>query len=43
MIADGIIQATKIVDLKKPLVVRLSGTNSDKGNKMLDEFAKSNP
>ncbi|CAK92611.1 unnamed protein product (macronuclear) [Paramecium tetraurelia] len=41
IIAEGIIKAAQLVDLKTPLVVRLTGTNSQQGAKMLDEFAKS--
>lgn len=36
-IAQGIIEATKQFDLEIPLVVRLEGTNVDKGKQMLDE------
>ncbi len=36
-IAEGVIAATKDVGLKLPLVVRLEGTNVEKGRKMLDE------
>ena len=42
IIADGIIQACKAVDLKVPLVVRLTGTNSKIGMEMLDKFTKEN-
>ena len=42
IIADGIIQACKAVDLKVPLVVRLTGTNSKLGMEMLDKFTKEN-
>ena len=31
-----------MVDLKIPLVCRLTGTNADKGNKMLSEFSAKN-
>lgn len=34
-IAEGIIKAAELVDLKLPLVCRLTGTNADKANKML--------
>jgi succinyl-CoA synthetase beta subunit len=37
VIADGIIAAAKEIDLKIPVVVRLEGTNVDKGRKMLEE------
>jgi len=40
IIADGIIQACEAVDLKVPLVVRLTGTNSHQGMEMLSKFAK---
>lgn len=42
MLADGIIEAAKIVDLKTPLVVRMEGTNSVLGRVKLDKFAKEN-
>ena len=35
IIADGIVAAAKEVDLKVPLVVRLEGTNVDKGKEIL--------
>lgn len=41
LLAEGIIKAAKMVNLKTPLVVRLTGTNSAQGAKMLEEFAKS--
>ena len=41
-IATGIIKAAQMVDLKLPLVCRLTGTNSDLANKMLKEFTESN-
>ncbi len=37
IIAEGIIQAVKEVDVKVPVVVRLEGTNVDLGRKMLAE------
>lgn len=37
LIADGIIQAAKEIDLKIPVIVRLQGNNVDLGRKMLDE------
>jgi succinyl-CoA synthetase beta subunit len=36
VIADGVIQAVQQVDLKVPLVVRLEGTNVEKGKRMLE-------
>ena len=35
LIADGILQAVKEVGLTLPVVVRLEGTNADKGREML--------
>jgi succinyl-CoA synthetase beta subunit len=40
IIADGIVQACKAVELKVPLVVRLTGTNSQEGMAMLEKFTK---
>ena len=37
VIAQGVIAAAKEVDLKVPVVVRLEGTNVEKGRKLLDE------
>ena len=37
VIAEGVIQAAKTLDLKIPLVVRLRGTNVEIGKKMLEE------
>nr|WP_289037373.1 ADP-forming succinate--CoA ligase subunit beta [uncultured Allobacillus sp.] len=37
VIAEGVVEATKQVGLEMPLVVRLEGTNVDKGKKILDE------
>ena len=31
-----------MVDLKLPLVCRLTGTNADKANKMLEEYSRKN-
>lgn len=42
VIAEGIIKAAELVDLKLPLVCRLTGTNADIANKMLNEFSKKN-
>ena len=36
-IAEGIISASKELDLKIPVVVRLEGTNVELGKKMLNE------
>jgi len=36
-IASGIIEATKMVDIKVPLVVRLEGTNAEEASKILKE------
>jgi len=40
IIAEGIIAAARAVGLNVPLVVRLTGTNSQQGMDMLDKFAK---
>ena len=37
IIAEGIVQAAKDVGVKIPLVVRLQGTNVDKGRKILND------
>lgn len=37
VIAEGVVEATKQVGLEIPLVVRLEGTNVDKGKQILDE------
>ncbi len=37
LIAEGIIKAIEVVDVKVPVIVRLEGTNVDQGRKMLDE------
>jgi succinyl-CoA synthetase beta subunit len=37
VVAQGIIEATKELGLKVPLVVRLEGTNAELGKKLLDE------
>ena len=34
-VAEGIVQALKKIDVKVPLVIRLAGTNVEKGNKIL--------
>jgi succinyl-CoA synthetase beta subunit len=31
-----------LIDLKLPLVVRLTGTNAEKGGKLLNEFSQKN-
>ena len=36
-VAEGIIQAVQKIDLKVPVVVRLSGTNVEEGRKMLED------
>jgi len=37
VIAEGVVEATKQVDLEIPLVVRLEGTNVDEGKRILNE------
>jgi len=41
-IATGIIKAAQMVDLKLPLVCRLTGTNADIANAMLKEYTAKN-
>jgi len=36
-VAEGIIQALQKIKINKPLVIRLAGTNIEKGNKILKE------
>ncbi len=36
-VADGIVQAVSNIDLKMPLIVRLSGTNQEEGRRILKE------
>ncbi len=36
-VADGVVQAVSKIDLKMPLVVRLSGTNQEEGRRILEE------
>ena len=43
ILADGIIKAAELVDLKVPIVARLIGTNSELGLKKLEEYTKKNP
>jgi succinyl-CoA synthetase beta subunit len=38
MIAEGIIAAVKEVDVKVPVIVRLEGTNVEKGKEAAEEF-----
>ena len=36
-VAEGIVDALKKIQIKVPLVIRLAGTNVEKGNKILKE------
>ena len=36
-VAEGIVDALKKIEIKVPLVIRLAGTNVDKGNQILKE------
>jgi malate-CoA ligase subunit beta len=36
-VAEGVVQAVRKIDLKLPLVVRLSGTNVNEGKKILKD------
>ena len=40
VIAQGVINAAQQVDVKVPIVVRLTGTNAEKACEMLDAFAE---
>ena len=42
IIAQGIIEAVKKVGINVPIIVRLTGTNAEKGRKILEEFAENN-
>jgi succinyl-CoA synthetase beta subunit len=42
IIAQGIIEAVKKVGISIPIIVRLTGTNSEKGKQILKEFAENN-
>ena len=42
VIAQGVIEAAQQVDITVPIVVRLTGTNSDIACEMLDKFAEEN-
>lgn len=42
VIAQGVMDAASQVDIKVPVVVRLTGTNSDIACDMLDKFALEN-
>ena len=37
IIAEGIVEAAKEINLNKPLVVRLEGTNVEEGKKILQD------
>ena len=36
-VAEGIVQALKKIEIKVPIVIRLAGTNVEKGNKILKD------
>ena len=36
-VANGIVAATKRIDIKPPIVIRLTGTNEELGLKILEE------
>ena len=36
-VAEGIVQALEKIEVKVPLVIRLAGTNVEKGNKILKD------
>lgn len=37
MIANGVVNAAKNIGLKKPIIIRLQGTNVDQANKIIAE------
>jgi succinyl-CoA synthetase beta subunit len=39
-IAEGIIKAAEMVNLRVPLVCRLTGTNADRANEMLEKYSQ---
>ena len=41
-IAEGICKACQLVNVKVPLVIRLSGNASDEAKKLIEKFAKDN-
>jgi len=42
IIANGIIGAATKIGIKVPIVVRLTGTNSEEGKSIINEFAQKN-
>jgi succinyl-CoA synthetase beta subunit len=36
-IANGILEASKIVDIKVPVIIRLQGTNAEEARKIIDD------
>jgi succinyl-CoA synthetase beta subunit len=43
MIAQGVTQAAQIVGVKHPIVIRLTGTNAQNANEIINKFVKENP
>lgn len=43
VIAQGIMDAAKLVEVKVPIVVRLAGSNAEIAQDMLEKFVKENP
>lgn len=39
IIAKGIIKAAQKIEIKIPIVIRLTGTNQEEGNKLIEDFA----
>ena len=42
VIAKGVIEATKQVELDVPVIVRLTGTNAERAATLIDDFTKTN-
>ena len=42
VIAQGVIEAAEQVNVKMPITVRLTGTNADLGQKMINDYCKKN-
>jgi len=42
IIAKGVIKAAETVGVRVPIVIRLTGTNSEEGKKLIEEFSQKN-
>jgi succinyl-CoA synthetase beta subunit len=43
VVAEGLVNAFSEMDVKTPVVLRLSGTNEEQGRKIISEFLSKNP